>query len=80
LADADPRNRADRDLILAAAREAGRIALAFRDKGVRAWEKAKGDPVSEADLAADTYLQCALNPSGRTMAGCRRRPPTTSRV
>ncbi len=62
MADADARNRADRDLILAAAREAGRIALAFRDKGVRAWEKAKGDPVSEADLAADTYLQGALKP------------------
>jgi myo-inositol-1(or 4)-monophosphatase len=63
LAGADARNLADRDLILAAAREAGRIALAFRDNGVRAWEKAKGDPVSEADIAADTYLQGALKPA-----------------
>jgi myo-inositol-1(or 4)-monophosphatase len=63
LADAEAQYTADRDLILAAAREAGRIALAFRDKGMRAWEKSKGDPVSEADIAADTYLQGALKPA-----------------
>ena len=57
------RDAADRDLIAGAAREAGRIALAFRARGVRAWEKAKGDPVSEADLAADTYLKGALQPN-----------------
>lgn len=57
---ADPSHIADRDLLADAAREAGRIALAFRDKGLNSWEKAKGDPVSDADLAADTYLQSAL--------------------
>ena len=61
--DADPAHIADRDLVADAAREAGRIALAFRDKGVRAWEKSRGDPVSEADLAADTYLKQVLLPA-----------------
>ena len=63
MAGASAQDRADRDLIAEAAREAGRIALAFRAKGVRAWEKAKDDPVSEADLAADTYLKGALRPN-----------------
>lgn len=63
MADASPDDAADRDLIAAAAREAGRIALAFRDRGLRTWEKAKGDPVSDADLAADTYLKNTLQPA-----------------
>ena len=65
MADADTRNRADRDVIAEAAREAGRIAMAFRERGLRAWEKAKGDPVSEADLAADTHLQTVLRAARR---------------
>lgn len=59
MADAD----ADRDLIADAAREAGRIALAFKARGVRSWDKGVGDPVSEADLAADTFLKDALKPA-----------------
>lgn len=57
---ADPSHIADLGLLADAAREAGRLALAFRDKGLNSWEKTKGDPVSDADLAADTYLQSAL--------------------
>lgn len=63
MAGARPEHAADRDLIAEAAREAGRIALAFRAKGMRAWEKSAGDPVSEADLAADTYLKNTLLPA-----------------
>ncbi|MFW6413083.1 MAG: 3'(2'),5'-bisphosphate nucleotidase CysQ [Oceanicaulis sp.] len=55
--------RADRDLIAQAARDAGRLALAFRAKGLKSWEKAKGDPVSEADLAADDLLKGRLKPA-----------------
>jgi myo-inositol-1(or 4)-monophosphatase len=56
-------DRADRDLIGAAARDAGKLALAFRARGLKSWEKSKGDPVSEADLAADTLLQERLKPA-----------------
>jgi len=59
LADA----RADRDLIAAAAREAGTLAMAFRDRGLRSWDKSRGDPVSEADLAADALLKDLLLPA-----------------
>lgn len=53
----------DRDLLSAAAREAGQLALAFRARGMRDWEKNPGDPVSEADLAADVLLQERLKPA-----------------
>lgn len=54
--------RGDLDLLAAAAREAGRLAMAFRRQGRRlnAWEKAPGDPVSEADIALDRFLKDAL--------------------
>ncbi|MFN3834511.1 MAG: inositol monophosphatase family protein [Glycocaulis sp.] len=53
---------ADRELLAAAAIEAGRIAMAFFRQGQRlnAWEKAPGDPVSEADIALDRFLKDAL--------------------
>lgn len=54
---------ADRDLLAAAAREAGQLAVAFRARGMRDWEKGVGDPVSEADLAADALLQDRLKPA-----------------
>jgi myo-inositol-1(or 4)-monophosphatase len=56
---------ADRDLIAQAARDAGRLALAFKARGLKAWEKAKGDPVSEADLAVDDLLKGRLQPARR---------------
>ena len=46
-----------------AAIDAGKLALAFRARGLKAWEKSKGDPVSEADLAADNLLQGRLKPA-----------------
>ncbi|MCC5981675.1 MAG: 3'(2'),5'-bisphosphate nucleotidase CysQ [Oceanicaulis sp.] len=58
MADADT----DLDLLASAALEAGTIAMAFFRQGKRlnAWEKAPGDPVSEADLALDRFLKDAL--------------------
>ncbi|XBQ16386.1 MAG: 3'(2'),5'-bisphosphate nucleotidase CysQ [Oceanicaulis sp.] len=53
----------DRDLIAAAARDAGKLALAFRARGLKTWEKSKGDPVSDADLAADNLLKDRLLPA-----------------
>ncbi len=38
-------------------REAGRIALEYFHGELKSWEKKPGDPVSEADLAIDTYLR-----------------------
>jgi myo-inositol-1(or 4)-monophosphatase len=55
--------RADRDLLASAAREAGCLALRFQERGLKHWEKSKGDPVSEADLAADNMLQERLKPA-----------------
>ena len=53
-------HEADRALIGQAAREAGALALRFRDRRLRVWEKAPGDPVSEADLAVDNLLRETL--------------------
>ncbi|WP_233205188.1 3'(2'),5'-bisphosphate nucleotidase CysQ [Alkalicaulis satelles] len=53
----------DRALIARAARDAGQLALAFRARGLKAWDKAAGDPVSEADIAADTLLKDRLIPA-----------------
>lgn len=58
-------DKSDRDLIAQAAQDAGKLALAFRARGLKAWEKSKGDPVSEADLAADDLLQTRLKPARR---------------
>lgn len=58
-------DKADRDLIAQAAIDAGKLALAFRARGLKAWEKSRGDPVSEADLAADNLLQGRLKPARR---------------
>jgi len=40
--------------------EAGKIALKYYHGEVKSWEKKPGDPVSEADLAIDTYLKETL--------------------
>lgn len=56
--------RAARDLLAAAAREAGQVALAFFRPGGRTSaavkSKAGGSPVTEADLAADAFLKARL--------------------
>nr|WP_277346029.1 3'(2'),5'-bisphosphate nucleotidase CysQ [Sneathiella chinensis] len=40
-----------------AVQEAGKIALKFYKSDLKSWDKKPGDPVSEADLAIDTYLR-----------------------
>ncbi len=51
-----------RDLALAVdvARTAGAMALAHYQKGPIWWDKAPGNPVSEADLEVDAWLKAAL--------------------
>ena len=46
---------------LAAAREAGAIALRFFRGDVKSWNKKPNDPVSEADIAVDTLLSERLS-------------------
>lgn len=53
-------DRAARDALHAAVREAGRAILAARADGARAERKADGTPVSEADRAADKVIADAL--------------------
>lgn len=50
----------DLDLILAAAREAGALAVSARDKGLKIWSKDGGSPVTDADLAVDALLKARL--------------------
>lgn len=46
----------DHDLLMAAVREAGALALSHFEAGVTAWDKMPDHPVSEADLAVDRLL------------------------
>lgn len=55
-----PTHNIELDRLLAAVREAGRLALSFFGKGPRVDLKADGTAVSEADLAVDAYLKKAL--------------------
>jgi myo-inositol-1(or 4)-monophosphatase len=48
---------ADRDLLVTAAREAGAIARRGYEGVSKSWEKSKGNPVTETDLAVDAFLQ-----------------------
>ena len=50
----------DLDLILAAAREAGALALSARAEGLKVWSKDGGSPVTDADLAVDALLKDRL--------------------
>jgi myo-inositol-1(or 4)-monophosphatase len=53
-----------RDAVIAATREAGELAMiSWRDGAVpdaKVWEKSKGDPVSEIDMAVDALLKRQL--------------------
>ncbi len=51
---------ADHALLKEATREAGALALRFFRNRPEQWIKAKGDPVSEADIAVDTLLKTQL--------------------
>ena len=48
--------RADLELLVSAAREAGEIAKGFFGRSPQIWTKAHDSPVTEADLAADRFL------------------------
>jgi len=50
----------DLALIRDAALQAGRVALAERDKGLRKWSKDGGSPVTSGDLAVDKWLKSIL--------------------
>ena len=47
----------DRDLLIATVREAGAIARAGFEGVSKSWEKSKGNPVTETDLAVDAFLR-----------------------
>jgi len=49
--------REDLALIEEAVREAGKIARSYFGGSYKKWDKGKGDPVTEADLAVDKYLR-----------------------
>ncbi len=48
---------ADRDLLVAGVREAGAIARRGFEGVSKSWEKSKGNPVTETDLAVDKFLR-----------------------
>ena len=55
----------DTALLVARVREAGEIARKFFTQGAKVWRKEGGDPVTEADIAIDTFLKetlCAARP------------------
>lgn len=46
-----------RDLLVALATEAGAIAVDFAKRGMKTWTKEHSSPVTEADIAIDTFLK-----------------------
>lgn len=60
-----PEPSTDLELLSAAARRAGEIAMGFFGSANQVWTKSGDSPVSEADFAVDTYLRetlCAARP------------------
>ena len=53
--------QADAQLLAAAVREAGTIAMSFFRQDPKTWDKGDDDPVTEADLAIDRHLREALS-------------------
>ena len=51
---------ADRALLVDAARTAGELAASLFDRNVRSWDKSPGNPVSDADIAVDSFLKRRL--------------------
>ncbi len=43
--------------LVSSVKQAGKIALKYYQSDLKSWEKKPGDPVSEADIAIDTYLK-----------------------
>ena len=52
--------RGDLDLLKQAALEAGQLAMTFFRRNPSRWAKAGGSPVTEADMAVDTFLRTSL--------------------
>jgi myo-inositol-1(or 4)-monophosphatase len=50
----------DRTLVEAAAREAGRLARSYFGGHYKTWDKGKGQPVTDADIAVDRFLHDTL--------------------
>ncbi len=56
-----PWSRADdARLVKQVTKEAGRIALSYFSRDIQMWEKSPDNPVSEADIAVDTFLRTTL--------------------
>ncbi|MEO1187872.1 MAG: DUF4170 domain-containing protein, partial [Pseudomonadota bacterium] len=54
-------DREDLDILKAVAREAGELALDYFERAdVRFWDKSKGHPVTEADLAVNSLIRDRL--------------------
>lgn len=53
--------RAELDLAVRVAREAGALILPFYLDGAKTWEKSENNPVTEADLAADRHIRAAIS-------------------
>lgn len=59
--DSCPWNLADdARLVRQVTEEAGRIALSYFSRDISVWEKSPNNPVSEADIAVDTFLRTTL--------------------
>lgn len=50
----------DRRLLIETIREAGALARRYFEAGAKTWSKAKGDPITEADLAVDRLIQTRI--------------------
>ncbi len=63
--EASPDRTSDRELLAAAVKEAGQIALGFFRGPLRKWTKGEGDsPVTEADIASNDLLHSRLMAPG----------------
>ncbi len=59
--DSCPWNLADdAKLVRRVTEEAGRIALSYFSRDISVWDKSPNNPVSEADIAVDTFLRTTL--------------------
>ena len=71
----------DTALLTDTVREAGALALSLFRTELKNWTKGASSPVSEADIAVNDLIADRLrDPPRRTMAGCRRKAPTTKHV
>ena len=59
--DTCPWSRSEEALLVKeVTREAGRIALSYFARDIKTWDKSPNNPVSEADMAVDTFLRTTL--------------------